>query len=410
MKQALHRPELLAPAGDMDCLRAALQYGADAVYLGGQSFTMRAGARNFSPQELKEACTLAHSRGSAVHYTCNALLRNDEVPQLESTLREVRDAGVDALIVADMGVLMTARRVVPEVEVHVSTQVGVTNYLTANELHRLGASRVVLARELTLEDIRGIRENTPDSLDLETFVHGAMCVSFSGRCLLSQYFTGRDANRGDCAQSCRWQYHLVEEKRPGQYYPIGEDEGGSYILNAKDLCTIDFLDQIIAAGVTSLKIEGRAKTPYYVAAITGAYRQALDLWAQNPGEYHCPPWLLEEVTKVSHREYSPGFFFGPPAGGQRTRDSRCLRTWDVVAVVEGYDPATRRLLCRQRNKFQVGDRLEVLLPGVPPRPLTVEALFDAQGSPIPSTPHATMAFHLPYPQALPPGAMLRQQR
>ena len=404
------KPELLAPAGDMESFRAALTYGADAVYLGGGSLTMRAGPKNFTPRELEDACALAHGRGAKVYYTCNALPRNEEIPLLEQTLGEARDAGVDAFIAADIGVLMAARRVAPEVAVHVSTQAGVTNYLTAAELHRLGASRVVLARELTLEEIHGIRENTPRSLELEVFVHGSMCVSFSGRCLLSQYLTGRDANRGACAQPCRWNYRLVEEKRPGEYYPIGEDEGGSYILNAKDLCAIGFLDKVIGAGASSLKIEGRAKSAYYVAAVTGAYRQAVDLWAGDPGGYRCPPWLEEEVRKVSHRAYTSGFFFGPPDRGQRLEDGGYLRLWDVVAVVEGYDPTAGRLLCRQRNKFAVGDTLEALIPGARPREIQVPALFDGAGEPMDSTPHPDMAFQLPCGGPLPRGAMLRRER
>lgn len=404
------KPELLVPAGGMEQLKAALLYGADAVYLGGSRYTMRAGPRNFTLEELKNACALAHDQGVRVYYTCNALLRNEEIPALEEDLAEIAAQGIDGWIVSDMGALMAARRAAPQVPVHSSTQAGVTNYLTANELHRLGVSRVVLARELSLEEIRCIREHTPSSLELEVFVHGAMCVSFSGRCLLSQYLTGRDANRGECAQPCRWKYRLVEEKRPGEYYPIGEDEGGSYILNARDLCAIEFLDQVIRAGASSLKIEGRAKSAYYVAAVTSAYRRALDLWAEDPDHYRCPPELLEEVRKVSHRSYTSGFFFGPPEQGQRLEDGGYLRFWDVAAVVEGYDPETGRLLCRQRNKFSVGDVLEALIPGGRVLPVPVPALFDANGVPIPDTPHPTMEFQLPFGEALPKGTMLRQRR
>ncbi|MEG2073250.1 MAG: peptidase U32 family protein, partial [Angelakisella sp.] len=259
------RPEVLAPAGDRERLEAAVRYGADAVYLGGKLHNMRAGTPSFELDELAEGVKFAHGAGVRVYFTCNTLPRNDEIPQLESYLAQVAETGVDAFIVSDIGMMMAAKRIAPHTEIHISTQAGITNYLTANELHALGASRVILARELPLEDIRTIREKTSKELDIEVFVHGAICMSFSGRCLISQYMTGRDANRGECAQPCRWAYHLVEEKRPGQYYPVFEDERGSYILNAKDICLIEELDKLIDAGVTSLKIEGRAKSAYYVA-------------------------------------------------------------------------------------------------------------------------------------------------
>lgn len=403
------RPEVLAPAGDMEKLRAALLYGADAVYLGGKSHTMRSGAGNFGPEELAEGVRLAHAAGARVYFTCNTLPVNEELPSLGDYLRAAARAGVDAFIVSDIGVMMEARRVAPEVEIHVSTQAGVTNWLTARELYRLGARRVILARELDLEAIRGIRENTPPELALEVFVHGAMCMSFSGRCLLSNYLLGRDANRGECAQPCRWKYALMEEKRPGQYFPVFEGEEGSYILNARDLCLIGHLDKLAQAGVSSFKIEGRSKSAYYTAVATNAYKSAVELLARDPGHYALPAWLEEEPRKVSHREYCEGFLFGRPEEGQCFRSSGYLRPWDVAAVVQGWEDGVLR--CAQRNKVAEGEELEALLPGgVPPIRIAVEDLRDGEGNPIPSTPHPTMAFTFRCPQPLPEGVILRREK
>ena len=395
-------PEVLAPAGDMERLEAALRYGADAVYLGMDRFTMRSAPKNFTPEQLEEGCKKARAQGVRVYCTVNTLLKNEEVAGLPAFLHTAADCGVDAFIVADMGALMLARREVPQVEVHISTQAGVTNYLTARELHALGAKRVVLARELSLEDIRGIRRNTPPELELEYFVQGAMCVSFSGRCLLSNYFTGRDGNRGECAQPCRWRYHLVEETRPGQYFPVSQEEDGTYILNAKDLCLLPHLDKLRDAGVDSFKIEGRAKSAYYVAVASNAYRCAADLLKNDT--YDPPQWLLEEPNKLSHRPYCTGFLFGRPEGGQQVPGGY-IRAWEAAGVVEGWEKG--RLLCSQRNKVQAGDTLEALLPGRPPVEIPAKDLRDGEGQPIQATPHATMAFSLPWPEALPPGTILR---
>lgn len=395
-------PEVLAPAGDMERLEAALRYGADAVYLGGKSFSMRSAPKNFTLEELEKGCQKAHKKGARVYCTVNTLLKNEEVDGLPAYLHGLADCGVDAFIVADMGVFLLCRRELPEVEVHISTQAGVTNYLTARELFSLGARRVVLARELSLEEIRGIRQNTPPELELEVFVQGAMCVSFSGRCLLSNYFTGRDGNRGECAQPCRWRYHLVEETRPGQYFPISEEENGTYILNAKDLCLLPHLDKLRDAGVDSFKIEGRAKSAYYVAVAANAYRCAADLLKNEV--YAPPPWLLEEPGKLSHRPYCTGFLFGRPSDSQQVPGGY-IRAWEAAGVVEGWWDG--RLLCTQRNKFRLGDTLEALLPGKPPVEIPVRDLRDGEGQPIDATPHATMPFSLPWPQPLPPGIILR---
>ena len=400
-------PEVLAPAGDEEKLLAALRFGADAVYLGGSMLNMRSTARSFDGEDLCHAVELAHSRGKKVYYTCNTLLINEEVPALEEYLHTVAEAGVDALIVSDIGVMMAARRAAPKVDIHISTQAGVTNYLTAGELYLMGAKRVILARELDLEAIHTIRKNTPPELEIECFVHGAMCMSFSGRCLLSQYLTGRDANRGACTQPCRWKYALMEEKRPGQYFPIEETTEGSYILNAKDMCLIEHIDKLAAAGVTSLKIEGRAKSAYYVAVIAGAYRAAVDLWAKDPEHYSCPEWLRQEVCKVSHREYVPGFLFGRPEDSQCYQSGGYIRQWDVVGVVTGYDEKLHRLLCVQRNKFAVRQQLEILVPQQGVRTCKADALYNADGVPVDAVPHAAAPFAMDYPEPLPEGSILR---
>ena len=402
---AFSTPEVLAPAGDMERFLAALRYGADAIYLGGKQHNMRASTRSFTVEELAQAVSLAHQQGVKVYFTCNTLPVNEEIPQLESYLAQIAQTGVDAFIVADIGVMMAARRAAPETAVHISTQAGVTNYLTAAELYRLGASRVVLARELSLEDIRCIRENTPPQLELECFVHGAMCMSFSGRCLLSDYFVGRSANRGECAQPCRWSYYLMEEKRPGQYFPVFEDERGSYILNAKDLCLIESLDQLCRAGVSSLKIEGRAKSAYYVAVVTNAYRNAVDLYQKDPDHYQLPQWLLEETRKVSHRDYSTGFLYGRPGEAQCYQSGGYIRQWDVVAVVERWEKG--RLYCVQRNRFYEGDRLEALSPRGKPVELTARDLRGESGDSIACTNHAAAPFSMAWESPLPEGTILR---
>lgn len=399
-----HPLELLAPAGDPERLQAALLYGADAVYLAGDSYGMRAGAGNFSRQQLAQAVADAHRQGVKVYVTCNTMPRCGELAELPSYLSYLQSIGVDALIVADLGVLQLARQHAPQVALHVSTQFGVVNYATANALYQLGASRVVLARELSLQEIADIRKNTPPQLELEAFVHGAMCMSVSGRCLLSQYLTGRDANRGACAQPCRWQYRLVEETRPGQYFPVGQDESGSYILNANDLCMIEHLDALIRAGVTSLKIEGRAKAVYYVAAVTNAYRCALDAYLQEPQHYQCPSWLRQEVQNVSHRPYSTGFYMGD-IPGQHLDDGLYIRQSDVVAVVQKY--RSGRLYATLKNRLHRGEEVELLLPGRPPLKFVVDDLRGEDGQIIDQAVHPQMLFSLPAPAA-PAGCMLRR--
>lgn len=401
------KPEVLVPAGDRERLEAALRFGADAVYLGGKLFNMRAGTKSFTQEELAEAVTLTHRCGKRLYLTCNTLLTNEEVELLPRYLAEAQEMGVDAAIVSDVGVLMAAHRAVPQLDLHISTQAGVTNRLTATELFRLGAKRVVLARELPLTEIEGVCRGIPEELEVEVFVHGAMCMSVSGRCLLSQYLTGRDANRGACTQPCRWKYALMEEKRPGEYYPVEENGGYSYILNAKDLCLIEHLDKLAQAGVHSFKIEGRAKSAYYTAVTAGAYRAATDLMWQDPAHYICPEWLREEVTKVSHRDYTTGFLFGPPGNGQCYETGGYIRRWEVAGVVTGYDAEHRRLLCVQRNKFAAGQPLELVLPLRGVMAFTPEKLYNADGEPVDCVPHAAAPFMMDYPEPLPEGTLLR---
>ena len=395
--------ELLAPAGDMERLRMSLAYGADAVYLAGTDFGMRSFAGNFTPEELKQAVALCHSRGVAVHVTCNTMPRNGEIARMPEWLEYLQELGVDAAILADVGVLSLLKKHAPRVKAHISTQASVSNYQAAAAWYELGASRVILARELSLDEIREIRAKTPRELEIEAFVHGAMCVSYSGRCLLSNYMTGRDANRGACAQPCRYQYALVEEKRPGEYFPIGEDAGGAYIMNSKDMCMIDHIPELIDAGLDSLKIEGRAKSAYYAAVVTGAYRHAID--AALAGQPLEPVWR-DEVEKVSHRPYSTGFYFGEP--GQHTSHSRYVRDWQIMAVVTSCAP-DGTALCELRNKLSAGDELELVGPGLKPVPVTVEGLTDGDGLPIPEARKPQMPFYLKLPVQAPPLSLLRRK-
>lgn len=395
--------ELLSPAGDMERLIMALRYGADAVYMAGQEFGMRAASGNFGEDEMRKAIALTHENDAKAYITCNTLPRENELSRLPEYLEFLQDAGADALIIADLGVLELAKRYAPNVKKHVSTQLGVINSATANALYALGADTVVLAREIPMEDIRRIRANTPPELRLEAFVHGAMCVSFSGRCLLSNYLTGRDANRGQCAQPCRWKYHLVEEKRPGEYFEISED-GGTHIMNSRDMCMIEHIPELIEAGVTSLKIEGRMKSAYYAAVITNAYRHAVD--AALEGKPLDKLWI-EETNKVSHRPYSTGFYYGEP--GQYYADATYFTAADVAAVVESCDSDGNAVLT-QRNKFYCGDELELLIPGAAPESFTVERMYNALGEEITDTRHAAMEIHMRLPKYAPKNSILRKCR
>jgi putative protease len=394
--------ELLSPAGDMERLQMAVLYGADAVYLAGTSFGMRSFAGNFDDEELPRAVKFAHEHGVKVHVTVNTMPRNDEVKNLPAYLERLDDAGVDALILADLGAFMLAGKHAPRCERHISTQQSIANYECATAWYDLGAKRVVLARELSLPEIIGIREKCPKELEIETFGHGAMCVSYSGRCLLSNYMTGRDSNRGACAQPCRYQYALMEEKRPGEYFPVFEDEKGTYILNSRDMCTIDHLQDLIDAGIDCIKIEGRAKSAYYAAIVTGAYRHVLDdIYA---GREIDKIWR-DEVDHVSHRIYSTGFYYGFP--GQYTENSRYIREWQIVAKVEQCDE-NGRALCSLNNKFRLGDELEVVGPDTRPFPITAAGMEDEELNAIEEARTPQMRFYLQLPQQVPAHSMIRR--
>ena len=393
--------ELLSPAGDMERLKMSVLYGADAVYLAGTDFGMRSFAGNFTPEEMPEAVKFAHSHGVKVHVTVNTMPRNNEVAQLPAYLEQLQDAGVDALILADLGAFMLAGKYAPKLERHISTQQSIANYECAQSWFDLGAKRVVLARELNLQEVAEIRRKVSPELEIETFGHGAMCVSYSGRCLLSNYMTGRDSNRGACAQPCRYQYALMEEKRPGEYFPIEEDEKGTYILNSRDMCMIDHLGDLCDAGLSSLKIEGRAKSSYYAAVVTGAYRHCLDdVWA---GREVDPVWRAE-VDHVSHRPYSTGFYYGYP--GQFYENSRYIREWQVVALVTDCD-ADGNATLSLRNKFRTGDTVELVGPDSRPFSMVVPEMQNEDGETIdePRTPQMTFRMKLPRP--VPPYTVVR---
>ena len=398
----MRKIELLSPAGDMEKLKMSVLYGADAVYLAGTDFGMRAFAGNFTPEELPQAVKFAHDHGVKAHVTVNIMPRNDEAKNLPAYLEQLDAAGVDALILADLGAFTLAGKYAPRCERHISTQQSIANYECANAWYDLGAKRVVLARELSLPEIRTIREKTPQDLEIETFGHGAMCVSYSGRCLLSNYMTGRDSNRGECAQPCRYQYALMEEKRPGEYFPVFEDEKGTYILNSRDMCTIDHLKDLYDAGIDCIKIEGRAKSAYYAAIVTGAYRHCLDdVYA---GREIDPVWR-DEVEHISHRVYSTGFYYGHP--GQYVENSRYIREWQIVAKVESCDE-NGVATCSLNNKFKQGDELEVVGPDTRPFPITAEKLQDLEGNALeePRTPQ--MKFTMQLPKAVPAHSLIRR--
>lgn len=400
-------PELLCPAGDLTRLKAAVDYGADAVYLAGEEFGMRTAASNFGIDDLKEGVKYAHDNGVKVHLACNTIPHNEEIPRLPAFLEQVNDIGVDAVISADLGTIGLVKKYAPNCELHVSVQSGICNYETANAFYNLGAKRVVLARELSLTEIAEIRAKTPKELEIEAFTHGAMCVSFSARCLLSSYMTGRDANRGDCAQPCRWSYSLMEEKRPGQLFDITETDKGTYILNANDLCMAEHLDKMRDAGIDSLKIEGRAKSHYYVAVTTNAYRGALDSLAKAESDWKCPEWVMEELNKISHRNYSQGFFFGTPQNAQTYANAGYVRDYSVAAIVDGYKDG--KIIATLKNKFLKGQEFDCLEPKAKPFIVKADTVYDEKDNEIDSAPHPMMTVKIPYPHPVKKGSLLRMK-
>ena len=403
-------PELLIPASSLEVLKTAVMFGADAVYIGGEAFGLRAKAKNFSMEEMKEGIAFAHEHDVKVYVTANILAHNEDLSGVREYFKELKEIKPDALIIADPGVFEIAKEICPEIERHISTQANNTNYATYNFWHKLGASRVVSARELSLEEIREIRANIPDELEIETFVHGAMCISYSGRCLLSNYLSGRDANKGACAHPCRWKYHLVEETRPGEYMPIEENERGTYIYNSKDLCMIDHIPDLVEAGVVSLKIEGRMKTPFYVGTVIKAYRQAIDDYFEDPAKYEQKrEYYLDEVSKASHRDYTTAFYYGRPDGNQQVyTNNSYIRPYDFIGVVQEASDAEGYAWIEQRNKFSVGEEIEVMPAKGPSFSMTVTEIYNEAGESVESAPHPQEKLRVKFSQPVQPFDMMRK--
>ena len=401
------KPELLAPAGNMEKLKMALLYGADAVYLGGKQFGLRAFGGNFSNEELKEAVEFAHNLNKKVYVTVNIFPHNSDIEMLPEYLAFLNTTGADALLVADIGLFMLAKKYAPDIELHISTQANNTNWATVDAWHNMGASRVVLARELSKDEISVIRQKC--SVELEMFVHGAMCISYSGRCLLSNYMTGRDSNRGSCAQPCRWKYSLVEEKRPGQYFPIEEDERGTFIFNSKDLCLLPYLPDVIKSGVDSLKIEGRMKSVHYAASVVKAYRMAIDSYFENPEAFAVKEEWLEELEKVSHRSYTTGFYYGKPTEkDQIYTSSSYIQTSDFVGLVLDYDEATGFATVEQRNNMKLGQEIEVFQPQLPGYRQLLGEMYNDEGEAIEVAPHPQQIVKIRMEAPVEPYAILRR--
>ncbi len=385
----MRKVELLAPAGDLERLKIAFTYGADAVYIGGEIFGMRSAAKNFSKEDMIEGVNFAHERGKQVFVTINIIPRNDDLLQLKDYLLELQEIGVDAVIVSDPGIFTYVKETIPNMEIHISTQASTTNAASAAFWYKQGAKRVVTARELSFEEIKELRENTPADMDIETFVHGAMCMSYSGKCVISNHTTGRDANKGSCAQSCRWKYTLMEEVGPGEYKQVLDDIDPEFFFNSKDLCMIEYIPEIFDSGITSLKIEGRMKTAYYVATTVRAYRMALDEYYKDPENWKFNPMWLEELKKGSHRDYSTGFFFDrPDSNSHNYKSASYIRNYDFIGLVKGHEEETGLVVVEQRNKMYVGDKIEVIGPFKETMHAIILEMYNEDGEPIESAPHA----------------------
>ena len=403
----MKKPELLAPAGNMEKLKMALLYGADAVYLGGKAFGLRAFGGNFNNEELQEAVDFAHKLGKKIYVTVNIFPHNSDIAKLPAYLTFLNEIKVDAIPVADLGVFTLAKGYAPDVELHISTQANNTNWAAVNAWGELGASRVVLAREMSLEEIKEIREKC--SVELEMFVHGAMCISYSGRCLMSNYLTGRDANRGSCAQPCRWNYALVEEKRPGQYFPVLEDERGTYIFNSKDMCLLPYLPDVIASGVDSLKIEGRMKSVHYAASVVKAYREAIDSYFAAPEQFEVKKEWVEELDKVSHRAYTTGFYYGRPTEkDQIYGTSSYTQTSDFVGLVLDYDEKTGFATVEQRNNMKVGQEIEIFQPHLAGYRQILQEMYNDEGEAIQVAPHPQQIVKIRMDKPVEPYGILRR--
>lgn len=412
--EKLNKPELLAPAGNLEKLKTAVTYGADAVYIGGEEFSLRVAADNFTPEEIAEGVKFAHERGRRVYLTANVIPHNKDVNEYADFLRSVKDTGIDAVILSDLGIFSITKEVAPDLDIHVSTQANNVNWKSAETWYKMGAKRVILAREMSLEEIREIREKTPKELELEAFVHGAMCISYSGRCLLSNYMAGRDGNHGECAHPCRWKYFLMEEQRPGEYMPVYENERGTFIYNSKDLCMLEHVDKLVQSGLSSFKIEGRVKSEFYVATIVKAYRRAIDDYfkAVEAGEeYRFDPSLLDEVKKVSHRDYTTGFYFGRPDGNeQHYESSSYIRNYDMVGVVTGYDEERGMAKVVQKNRFFKGDTVEFLRPYGDFCSQKIEFMTDGDGNELEVANHPQSLVYIKTDVKLEPDTFVRMER
>lgn len=405
----MNKPEILAPAGNLEKLKMAVIYGADAVYLGGEEFGLRAYADNFTMDEMKEGIEFAHSRGRKVYVTLNIIPHNEDLVGMPDYVREINNFGVDGVIVSDLGIFDIVKEVAPNLEIHISTQANNTNYRSANMWMKLGAKRIILARELSLNEIKEIREKLPKEVELEAFVHGAMCISYSGRCLLSNYMAERDSNRGQCAHPCRWKYYLMEEKRPGEYMPIYENDRGTFIYNSKDLCMIQHIPELMECGLSSLKIEGRIKSSYYAATVVKAYRQAIDSYFNNPKEYKFNSVWLEEIEKASHREFTTGFYFNKPKGTEQIYDnSSYIREYSFVGMVLDYDRETKIATIEQRNRMFVGDEIEVVSPN-DYFTQEIKAMTDEEGTEIDVAPHPQMIVKMAMDREVEPYTILRKK-
>ena len=404
----MKKPELLAPGGSLEKLKTAIDYGADAVYIGGEAFSLRVAAENFSLDDMKEGLKYAHDRGKKVYLTANIIAHNRDISKFREFIEEIRPLGFDAVLIADLGLFNMMRTIAPEIPIHVSTQANNTNYMTADMWHKLGAERVVLGREMSFKEIEEIQKNVSPDLELEAFVHGAMCISYSFRCLLSNYMTGRNSNLGACAHPCRWNYSLVEEKRPGEYFDVFENERGTFIFNSKDLCTIEHIPELVKSGIASLKIEGRVKTSFYVATVVGAYRREIDRYCADPENYVFNPEELEELCKVSHRPYTTGFYFGRPGtDGQVYETSSYIRDYELVGIVTGYDSG--RITLTQRNRFFEGDELEIIQPNKPYTKLTAKNMKNEKGESVTVAPHAEEIITMDCDSPIEVGAMIRKK-
>jgi len=405
----LKKPELLAPAGNLEKLKLAIMYGADAVYCGGYNYGLREGADNFSLEELKEALDFAHQNKARVYITVNMIPHNEDLAPLPEYLHNLEQLGVDALIVSDPGVLSIIREEGIDIPVHLSTQANAVNWASVRFWEKQGIERVILARELSREEIREIRQKT--DISLEIFIHGSMCISYSGRCLLSNYMVGRDANRGKCAHSCRWKYYLMEEKRPGEYYPVFEGEQGTYIMNSKDLCLIRYIPEIVATGVDSLKIEGRMKSLHYVAAVTATYRKALDTYFQDPENYQFKEEWLAELRKVTNRDFTTGFFLSAPGPDDHNyRSSAYQRDYDFMGIVRDYFPESREALIEARHKFFKGDMLEIMGPGIEPFLVKLDYIIDQEsGELVEEAPHPQQLIRIPVSREVRPYYLVRRE-